>query len=102
LVKQHSAPLEMSMRIVEKNSRLKLFSWILKLYIRTANYFNPCPTYPLIFPEKNHGILAGEYDPQGGMIRVEANSLLPNFLEASSCTKLFFILRLSLHFTFLL
>jgi hypothetical protein len=38
----------------------------------------PFPTYLLIFPEKNQGILAGEYDSPGRMIRVEANSYHKN------------------------
>lgn len=42
----------------------------------------PFPTYLLIFPEKNHGILAGRYLRR--RIRVEANNYHKEFFKASS------------------
>jgi hypothetical protein len=55
------------------------------------------PTYLLIFPEKNHGILAGKYDLLSGMIRVEANSYHKRFRSFVVKAKLFVLCVSSQH-----
>jgi len=47
----------------QKIIQWKFPCWISKWYIRIADSFRILfPTYLLVFPEKNHGILAGKYD----------------------------------------
>ena len=74
----------------KKICRVNLFCWIVNnifaLPIITLVSF---PTYPLIFPEKNHGILAGKYDAAPRDDSGWSQQLSQNFSKLRHSTKLF-------------
>ena len=48
--------------IKKKGSKNYLVGFVNNIFAVPKSSWDPFPTYLLIFPEKNHGILAGKYD----------------------------------------
>jgi hypothetical protein len=69
---------------LQKIFLLKYFYPVAILYFRVIILVSGFLPYLLIFPEKNHGILAGKYVRSAAHIRVEANTKRKRIFKAPS------------------